>query len=69
MKNHRRLSDSLIDALEKACDSHNELLATVLREAANVELSGCGNTGFRDRRPNSADFRCALARHASVFEN
>lgn len=67
MTQRRRLSDTLLEALQKACDSHNELLATVLREAANVEMAGSGHVGYVDRRPNSPDFRRALTLHASTF--
>lgn len=67
MSYQRRLSDQLLEALQSACDAHNEVLATVLREAANVELAGVQRDEFVDRRPNSPAFRRALAHHAEVF--
>jgi hypothetical protein len=67
MSYQRRLSDQLIEGLQSACEAQNEILATVLREAANVELSGVHRSGHVDRRPNSSAFRRALAQHAYVF--
>lgn len=67
MTQSRRLSDRLIDSLQKACDAHNELLAAVLREAANIELAGVYHSGYVDRRPSSSDFRRALTHHARTF--
>jgi len=67
MSYRRRLSDQLIESLQNACDAHNEMLAAVLREAANVELAGGHRSDFVDRRPNSPAFRRALTHHAEVF--
>ena len=67
MTQRRRLSDALLEAFQNACCAHNELLATVLREAANIELAGVCHAGYVDRRPNSPDFRRALTLHARTF--
>jgi hypothetical protein len=67
MSYRRRLSDQLIEALQSACEAQNEILATVLREAANLELAGIRRHGLVDRRPNSPAFRRALTQHAEVF--
>ncbi len=67
MSYQRRLSDRLIEGHQSACDAQNEILATVLREAVNVELAGVHRSGYIDRRPNSSAFRRALAQHAYVF--
>jgi hypothetical protein len=67
MSYQRRLSDRLIEGFQSACEAHNEILATVLREAANVELAGVHRRDYIDRRPNSSAFRRALAQHAHVF--
>jgi len=40
MSYQRRLSYRLIEGFQSACEAQNEILATVLREAANVELAG-----------------------------
>ena len=68
MSYHRRLSDKLLESFWSACDAQNEVLATVLREAANVELSGSHRSDFVDRRPNSPAFRRALQHHAAIFD-
>ncbi|MED5358922.1 MAG: hypothetical protein VYD85_10970 [Pseudomonadota bacterium] len=67
MSYRRRLSDQLIEAFQNACDAYNEMLAAVLREAANIGLAGMHRPDFVDRRPNSPVFRCALTHHAEVF--
>lgn len=67
MSYQRWLSDRLLENLQNACDAHNEMLATVLREAANIELAGTHRDGCIDRRPNSSSFRRALTMHAEVF--
>jgi hypothetical protein len=59
-----RLSEQLIEGFQSACEAHNEILATVLREAANIELAGTLRRDYIDRRPNSSAFRKALAQHA-----
>ena len=67
MSYQRRLSDRLIEGFQSACEAHNEILATVLREAANVELAGFHRRDYIDCRPNSSTFRMALGQHANVF--
>ena len=67
MSYRQRLSDQLIESFQNACDAHNEMLAAVLREAANIELAGMHRPDFVDRRPNSPAFRRALTHHAEVF--
>ena len=67
MSYRRRLSDQLIEAFQNACDAHNEMLAAVLREAANIGLAGMHRPDFVDRRPNSPVFRRAITHHAEVF--
>lgn len=69
MKQRRRLSDTLLEAFQNACCAHNELLATVLREATNIELAGVCHVDYVDRRPNSPDFRRALTLHAQYFRS
>jgi len=59
-----RLSEQLIEGFQSAREAHNEILATVLREAANIELAGTLRRDYIDRRPNSSAFRKALAQHA-----
>ncbi|MEC7538445.1 MAG: hypothetical protein VYB59_14290 [Pseudomonadota bacterium] len=67
MSYRRRLSDQLIEAFQNACDAYNEMLAAVLREAANIGLAGMHRPDFVDRRPNSPAFRRALTHQAEVF--
>ena len=67
MSYRRRLSDQLIESFQNACDAHNEMLAAVLREAANIGLAGMHRPGIVDRRPNSPASRRALTHHAEVF--
>ena len=67
MSYQRRLSDRLIESLQSACEAHNEILATVLRETANVEMAGVHRRNYIDCRPNSPAFRRALAQRANVF--
>ena len=67
MSYQRRLSDRLIESLQSACEAHNEILATVLRETANVEMAGVHRCDYIDLRPNSCAFRMALTQHANVF--
>ncbi len=66
MSYRRRPSDQLIASFQNACDAHNEMLAAVLREAANIELAGMHRPGFVDRRPKSPAARRALTHHAKV---
>ncbi len=61
MSYQRRLGDRLIEGLQSACEAHNEILATVLREAANVELAGFHWRNYIDCRPNSSTFYRALS--------
>jgi len=67
MSYRQRLSDQLIESCQNACNALNEMLAAVLREAANIELAGVHRPDFVDRRPNSPAFRRALTHHAEVF--
>ena len=67
MIHKRRLSNNLIEAYLRACKANNRVLASVLREATNIELAGKRRTGVIDRRPNIAAFRRALNLHAAAF--
>ncbi len=67
MSYKRRLSDNLSEAYRRPCEAHNQVLAGVLREAANIELAGTGRTGLIDRRPNCSAFRRALNLNAAAF--
>ena len=67
MDYQRRLSDRLIEGLQSACEAHNTILATVLREADNVELAGFHRRDYIDCRPNSSTYCRALKQLANVF--
>ncbi len=67
MDYERRLSDRLIEGLQSACEAHNKILATVLREANNHELAGFCRRDYIDCRPNSSTYRRGLGQHANVF--
>ena len=63
----RRLSDNIMEAHRRACETGQQDLADRLREALFAEATGVG-PDRTDRRSNPDDIDGALVRHQSAFD-
>jgi hypothetical protein len=62
----RRLSDKIIAAHQTACEENHKVIADLLLEALEVDLSNIGGVGG-DHRKWSAEMEEAFTLHEKVF--